>query len=571
MPNLLTNPQDFKRKCDDVGVTYDLLIEAQECLGKQACSKFFKGKSKRGGGSTTSSSMVDDWVYTLKYAIDNPSEQDKDTYVPRTVEPLDEWKDFVTLVNTPIEEDIYNSWKNLTPKKIGQEVRKYGLTFGTANSNAIKTLQERSMAMVERRIKNFWNKTIEFNQETKQELDYNALNIFQLREISKDVGCTIYQQNKEQLISNIKKRKQDLKSYSKDEKEEYSNISLLTLKIIARNKGLTQYNNLKKEDLVKLLTEFDKIDEEKDKITLGNVEVISRQSDGYINASQLCKAGKKYYNDWFRLEKTKEFLTELSQELKIDILTDKTDPGGKSRHENTNVSLIKINQYNDSDQSTWVHPRVAIHIAQWISPKFAVNVTGWIHKLLSTGSFKLERTVKSFSTLTEIDIEAEKLENEVKMCEYTNELVIYCAYIGNGLVKIGFTDSNLIKRDKKHMSSESLYPQWRMIRLFKVSGKNIEKMIHEFLKHYKVDFFNQKEIYKPVKNLTIFIENIEDFLKDNDLKMTIRTLQKENSELKLQNMQKENSELKLQNMEKEISELKLQNIQLKLDILREKS
>jgi hypothetical protein len=35
MPKLLTNPQDFKRKCNDVGVTYDLLIEAQECLGKR--------------------------------------------------------------------------------------------------------------------------------------------------------------------------------------------------------------------------------------------------------------------------------------------------------------------------------------------------------------------------------------------------------------------------------------------------------------------------------------------------------------------------------------------------------
>ena len=542
MPTLLSNPQAFKIKCDDVGVTYDLLMEAQQCLGKQGCSKLFKGKSKRGGGSTASSSMVDDWVYTLKYAIDNPNEEDKDTYVPRTVEPLDEWKNFVTLVNTPIEENIYNSWKNLTPKKIGQEVRKYGLTFGTANSNAIKTLQERSMAMVERRIKNFWNKTIEFNQETKQDLDYNSLNIFQLREISKDVGCTIYQQNKDQLISNIKKRQQDLKCYSTDKKEEYSDISLLTLKIIARNKGLTHYNNLKKEDLVKSLTEFDKIDEEKDKITLGGIEVISRQSDGYINSSQLCKAGKKYYADWFRLEKTKEFLTELSQELKIDILSDKIEKRGVREipyPPNTNVSLIENNMGKSDvdDQSTWVHPRVAIHIAQWISPKFAVNVTGWIHKLLSTGSVKLERPVKSFSTLTEIDIEAEKLENEVKMSEYTNELVIYCAYIGNGLVKIGFTDSNLVKRDKKHMSSESLYPQWRMIKIFKVSGKNIEKMAHEFLKHYKVDFFNQKEIYKPVKNLTKFIEDIDDFLKDNDLKMTITMLQKENYNLKLENMQ----------------------------------
>ena len=46
MPNLLTNPQDFKRKCDDVGVTYDLLIEAQQCLGKQGCSKLLKDEEK---------------------------------------------------------------------------------------------------------------------------------------------------------------------------------------------------------------------------------------------------------------------------------------------------------------------------------------------------------------------------------------------------------------------------------------------------------------------------------------------------------------------------------------------
>lgn len=538
MPKLLSNPQAFKRECETVGVTYDLLTEAQECLGKQSCSKLFKGKCARGGGSNASSAMVDDWVYTLKYAIDNPDEQDKDPYRPRTVEPLDEWKEFVTLVNTPIKEDIYNSWVNLTPKKIGEEVRKYGLTFGTANSNAIKTLQERSIAMAERRLKNFWNKKDDSKEEIK-ELDYNSFNIFKLREIAKDIGCTVYHQNKDELISNIKKREEELKSYSKEEKEQYSNMPLLTLKIIARNKGLNEYNNLKKEDLVKSLTDFDKIEEEKDKITLGDVEVVSRPSDGYINASQLCKAGQKYYKDWFRLEKTQEFLKELSYELKLDISTDKTEDlrgGEKSPHPNTNVSLIETNQYNDSDQSTWVHPRVAIHIAQWISPKFSVNVTGWIHKLLSTGSVKLERPVKSFSTLTEIDIEAEKLEDEVKISEYTNELVIYCAYIGNGLVKIGFTDSNLVKRDKKHMSSESLYPQWRMIKFFKVSGKNIEKMVHDFLKHYKVDFFNQKEVYRPVKNLTNFIEEIEDFLKDNDLKMTIKMLQKENTDLRLENM-----------------------------------
>lgn len=143
--------------------------------------------------------------------------------------------------------------------------------------------------------------------------------------------------------------------------------------------------------------------------------------------------------------------------------------------------------------------------------------------------------MKSFSTLTEMDIDAEKMENEVNISDYTNDSVLYCSYIGNGLVKIGFTDSNLLKREKKHMSSESVYPQWRMIKLFKVSGKNIEKMVHDFLKIYKADFFNQKEVYRPVRNLKYFIDMISDFLKDNDLKMTIKNLEKEIYELKLKN------------------------------------
>lgn len=544
MPKLLSNPQSFKRDCDDVDVTYDLLIEAQECMGKQACSKLFNGKSSRGGGNNASSSIIDDWIFTLKYAIENPEEKDKDPYRPRRVEPFEEWKEFVVLVNTPIDEKIYSYWEKLSGKKLGEEVRKYGLTFGTANSNAIKTLHERAMTMVERRSKNFWDKKCDKDKDKSKELDYNSLNIFRLREISLELGCQIYHQNKDELIFNIKKREEEIKSYSNEEKDEkeYNEMTLLTLKIIAKNKGLSSYNNLNKEELIEALINFDKIEEEKDKITLGGVEVFTRESDGYINASQLCKAGQKKYNDWIRLDKTQEFLRELSYELKIDILNhNKEELGGAGfpAPPHTNVSLIENNmgKIDVVTQSTWVHPRVAIHIAQWISPKFAVNVTGWIHKLLSTGSVKLDRPVKSFSTLTEIDIEAERLENEVKISEYTNDCVIYCAYIGNGLVKIGFTDSNLLKRDKKHMSSESLYPQWRMIKLFKVSGKNIEKITHEFLKHYKFDFFKQKEVYKPPKNLTNFLEEIDEFLKDNDLKMTIKLLQKENNELKLENMQ----------------------------------
>ena len=156
-----------------------------------------------------------------------------------------------------------------------------------------------------------------------------------------------------------------------------------------------------------------------DKIILkdGKKFIISFRDDGYVNATELCKAGGKEYYGWFRNNKTEEFLKELSSVLRI-----------------YGTELIKIKQ-GGTEQGTWVHPRVAIHIAQWVSPKFAVIVTGWIHKLLSTGNVCLERPLKEFSTVTEMDIEAEVFENKVKMEEFTTDSVIYISYIGKGMIK----------------------------------------------------------------------------------------------------------------------------------------
>jgi KilA-N domain len=36
-------------------------------------------------------------------------------------------------------------------------------------------------------------------------------------------------------------------------------------------------------------------------------------------------------------------------------------------------------------QGTWVHPYVAIHLAQWLSPRFAVRVSQWVHEWMTQG------------------------------------------------------------------------------------------------------------------------------------------------------------------------------------------
>jgi hypothetical protein len=92
-----------------------------------------------------------------------------------------------------------------------------------------------------------------------------------------------------------------------------------------------------------------------------------RVRDGYINATAMCKAAGKLVSDYVRVSSTKAFLAELSTDMGIPI--------------SELVQSVK----GGVDQGTWVHPDVAIHLAQWLSPKFAVQVSKWVREWISTG------------------------------------------------------------------------------------------------------------------------------------------------------------------------------------------
>ena len=87
-----------------------------------------------------------------------------------------------------------------------------------------------------------------------------------------------------------------------------------------------------------------------------------RAIDGYINATEMCKAAGKRFNDYSRLSTTSAYLVELSPVTGIPV-----------------TELIQQIQGGIPEfQGTWVHPQVAIHLAQWLSPKFAVQVSQWV-------------------------------------------------------------------------------------------------------------------------------------------------------------------------------------------------
>jgi hypothetical protein len=75
-------------------------------------------------------------------------------------------------------------------------------------------------------------------------------------------------------------------------------------------------------------------------LTLNNIVITSRSEDNFINATQLCQAGDKKFNDWYRLDNTKNLINEISElQSKSIIISSK---------------LIDINK-GGSHIGTWIH------------------------------------------------------------------------------------------------------------------------------------------------------------------------------------------------------------------------
>ena len=64
----------------------------------------------------------------------------------------------------------------------------------------------------------------------------------------------------------------------------------------------------------------------------------------------------------------------------------------------SNQQIIKVEQTSKRNKQTWVHPQVAINIAQWISPSFDVKVSGWVYEVMMTGKVDITQT-KSYRDL----------------------------------------------------------------------------------------------------------------------------------------------------------------------------
>jgi KilA-N domain len=95
----------------------------------------------------------------------------------------------------------------------------------------------------------------------------------------------------------------------------------------------------------------------------GTTAIGQRVKDGYTDATAMCQATGKEWTNFRENKSTEDFTQALASNLQIP-----------------SSALVQ----SIRGQGTWVHPRIAIHLAMWCSAHIAVQVTGWVEEWYRT-------------------------------------------------------------------------------------------------------------------------------------------------------------------------------------------
>ena len=269
----------------------------------------------------------------------------------------------------------------------------------------------------------------ENKEENKEELELLKNTINNMNKTQEEMVKEIFELKK--YKNEILGLKESIKELKNIQKETINNqlINIIVDRTNAYKELQSRQNNIIQPINTEPIQEDVNNITEPSSLILNNVVIISRIEDNYINATQLCKAGNKKFNHWFSLDTTKELINKLSNKLFNENET-VPDTGITA---SGSYSLIEINKGgNDkNNQETWIHPKLAIQLAQWISADFALQVSDWILNLFSNG--KVEVNIKMLKNQNkELKVKDQRIQLLQDMClkkqqrkKYPEKNVIY--------------------------------------------------------------------------------------------------------------------------------------------------
>lgn len=124
-------------------------------------------------------------------------------------------------------------------------------------------------------------------------------------------------------------------------------------------------------------------------------EIIVRPEDDYVNATALCKSSGRLLADYCRTAGNQRFLRRLGVSLgmRLDDESSMENPILVNEPAADARQLIKKEMDRpNGERATWVHPRVAIHVAGWCSAELDVAMNDVLHRYM-TGKVTTEESM----------------------------------------------------------------------------------------------------------------------------------------------------------------------------------
>ena len=109
--------------------------------------------------------------------------------------------------------------------------------------------------------------------------------------------------------------------------------------------------------------------------------IARRTTDGFVNATAMCKANDKRWADYWRTDRAGEYAEALFEETQIPI-----------------SQLVQVRHGNE----TWIHPQVAVDLARWINAPFAVWMDKWFLEELERKSLAQDNQPLALSPIETI-------------------------------------------------------------------------------------------------------------------------------------------------------------------------
>jgi len=240
-------------------------------------------------------------------------------------------------------------------------------------------------------------------------------------------------------------------------------------------------------------------------LNLNDVVIVSRSEDNYINATQLCQAGGKRFNDWLRLDTTKSLINEAAIEAGIPA---------------SQLLDIKKDNSSEFEQDSWIHPDLAIQLAHWISTKFALQVSKWIRTLFTNDTVSVyiklledkEKEIKfkdqKIQLLEDTFVKKQKREN------YPNNIIYMLTTKENKKDRIYIIGKATILKDR--LSGYNKTAEHEVVYYKQCNRKSlitIEKMILTKLEIYREKANRDRFILPIGKDISLFTDVIDQSVK----------------------------------------------------------